>query len=260
MKKKILVLLTLMLSATAIFSKDFAFAKADLRAEKDEKVKEINYKKEEKVTEVQNKIQTKVEEKNTGISTAIKNRINQITENGEEKLIRIKEEKKEKLDELASKKDEMKAKIEEKKLQLRTDAAARHTVHMEKRFSFYSTRLSEMIGKFQAKLDTIKNSGLDTSLAQEKLNEAADMLVLATDQANTAISEFAAIEIADFESQQELSKAAQTAATTARNSYKAVHMKLVEALEIMEDLTGTEEMEETEDEGELEITEKGEIN
>lgn len=242
MKKKILILSALMLSAAIIFSKDLAFAKASPKAEKEVKVKEVKV--------VENAVQTRTAEENNGMVAAIKEKVGQLTTSKEEKLQAIEEkkvERQEKLQEAQEKKEQMKEQIQEKKLEQRSDVAAKHTINMEKRFSFYSERLDSMISKFQGKLDLMTESGLDTALAQEKLNAAADQLVIAIEQANTAITEFAAIEPADFASQQELSKAAQAAAKTARDSYKAVHMKLVEALEIMEELMGVEEEAEVEE-------------
>ncbi len=135
----------------------------------------------------------------------------------------IREERKEEKAEL---KEEFKEKIQE----FRSRVAENHANRLENRFNFYYKRLSNILTRFNKRLEILKSSGKDVASLQTKLDTASAKLESARLKGAEAVAAFRAIDPAKFSEQKAEARSARDLAMNARTLFKETHTLLKEAL------------------------------
>lgn len=120
--------------------------------------------------------------------------------------------------------------IRTERQELRSTVAENHANRLERRFTLYYTRLSNIITRFQARLDTLKTAGKDTTAAQAKLDLAKTRLEEAKAKGDAAVAAFKAIDPAKFSEQRTQAFAARDLAMEARKLFQETHTLLKDAL------------------------------
>lgn len=123
--------------------------------------------------------------------------------------------------------------IKETRQETRSTVAELHSKRLTQRFGFYTTRLSGIIRRFEARLEVLKGEGKDVSAVQDKLDEAKLKLDEATTKGQEAVAGFDAIDPARFSEQRSEAFAARDLATAARKLFQEVHALLKEALRLL---------------------------
>ncbi len=122
-----------------------------------------------------------------------------------------------KMEEQVENRQENREERQENRQEKRTIRFEDHGTRLEARFTAYYTRLNNIITKVQARIDA--STDKDTTTAQSKLTEAKNTLAEAKSLADSAISQFKAIDPAKWEEQKEAAKAARDTANKARQSF-----------------------------------------
>ncbi len=120
---------------------------------------------------------------------------------------------------------------------LRSSVAQNHANRLERRFKFYFERLTNIITRFQTRLDTLKNKGTDVSTIQVKLDAAKTQLASAKSLGEQAVADFRAIDPAKFSEQKAQAQAARDQAMQARGAFLEVHKLLKDALKLLKTIS-----------------------
>lgn len=114
--------------------------------------------------------------------------------------------------------------------ELRSNVTANHAERLENRFLQYNQRLTNIMERFQKRLDTLKQSGKDASKAQDLLNSGKSKLVEAKTKGDGAVAAFRAIDPAKYTEQKSQILAARDLANQARRLYVETHQLIKSAL------------------------------
>lgn len=125
---------------------------------------------------------------------------------------------------------EMRTERLEEREQIRSKVAENHANRLERRFGLYYKRLSNIVDRFQARLDYLKTQDKDVAALQARLDSIKVKLTAAKEAGDKAITAFKEIEPGTWEVQQPKLQAARDLANTARELYKEVHTLLKSAL------------------------------
>jgi len=115
----------------------------------------------------------------------------------------------------------------------RSNVAENHANRLEKRFAFYYSRLSNIITRFQKRLDILKAEGKDITSASTKLTAVKTMLESAKTKGVESVSVFKAIDPAKFSEQKTQALAARDLANSARKLFIDTHSLLKDALKTL---------------------------
>lgn len=125
---------------------------------------------------------------------------------------------------------------QENRQERRSDIAGKHADRLEERFANYYSRLSMIITRMLAHLETIDPTKKDTTLAKAKIAEAKLKLEEAKTLGATAVSLFRSIDPAKWSEQKTQALAARDTANQAREAFKATHALMVEAVKSLKSL------------------------
>lgn len=117
--------------------------------------------------------------------------------------------------------------------EMRDNVAARHANRLERRFNFYYTRLSNILLRFQKRLDTLKADGKDVTTIQQKLDATKAKLEEAKTKGMEAVAAFKAIDPAKFSEQKTAAFAARDLANAARKLFADTLVLLKDALKAL---------------------------
>jgi hypothetical protein len=131
------------------------------------------------------------------------------------------------------------AQIQEIRQERRNNVAENHANRLEKRFAFYHSRLSNIMTRFQARLDLLQKEGKNISISQVKLDAAKAKLADAKVKGDAAIAAFKAIGPAKFSEQKTEVFAARDLANSARKLFLETHELLKLALKELKNITRT---------------------
>lgn len=112
----------------------------------------------------------------------------------------------------------------------RSNIAENHANRLERRFTFYYTRLSNIIIRFEKRLDILKADGKDIAAVSAKLTEVKTKLESAKAKGAEAVAAFRAIDPAKFSEQKTEALAARDLANSARKLFVETHTLLKDAL------------------------------
>lgn len=114
--------------------------------------------------------------------------------------------------------------------QIRSRVAENHANRLERRFQFYYIRLTNIITRFEARLDILATAGKDTAPSAAKLAAAETKLAAAKLKGEQAVAAFRAIDPAKFAEQKQELTAARELADAARTLFQEAHRLLQDAL------------------------------
>jgi hypothetical protein len=140
--------------------------------------------------------------------------------------VQVQEIRQERIEERTEKREEVKEKIQER----RSNIAENHATRLEKGFASYFMRFSNIISRFQTRLDLLKKEGKDVASAQTKLDSAKTKLSEARSKGDASIAAFKAIDPAKVTEQKTELIAARDMATAARKLFTETHDLLKLAL------------------------------
>lgn len=129
--------------------------------------------------------------------------------------------------------EDLKTNMQEK----RSTIAESHAQRLELRFKFYFDRLSNIIGRFQVRLDLLKKDGKDVAAAQAKLDTAKTRLAEAKTKGEASIASFKAVDPTKISEQKTELLAARDLANAARKLYSDVNNLLKLALKELKNIS-----------------------
>jgi len=135
----------------------------------------------------------------------------------------------ERVEEREQKRLELRQEFEAKRTEFRSQLAARHAERISKRFDFYKTRLEGIITRFQTRLTTLNESGIDTSTVQTKLDAASAALAAAATKSSGLVAAFMALDPESGTYKDDVI-ALRAEVKVATDAFKSVHTLLKEAL------------------------------
>lgn len=103
-----------------------------------------------------------------------------------------------------------------------------HARRVQRRFDFYSQRLNTIADKLQNRLQALEAEGLDVSAAQEKLDEALQMVEVGMTQAQEATNQLNKVDLEQDLSQREM-------ALEARDQIQEARANFMQAVELMKE-------------------------
>lgn len=118
----------------------------------------------------------------------------------------------------------------EDRQEIRSNVAQNHANRLERRFEFYYKRLTNIITRFERRLDILKADGKDVSAVNTKLTAVKTKLAEAKSKGDSAVAAFKAIDPAKFSEQKTQVLAARDLATEARKLFIETHTLLKDAL------------------------------
>lgn len=118
----------------------------------------------------------------------------------------------------------------DKMQETRSTVAENHANRLERRFAFYYARLSNIIMRFEKRLDILKADGKDIATVSAKLTEVKAKLESAKAKGVEAVAAFKAIDPARFSEQKTEALAARDLANSARKLFMETHTLLKDAL------------------------------
>ncbi len=122
--------------------------------------------------------------------------------------------------------EEMKSKLQT----MRSNIAENHATRLSKRFEYYYSRLTNIMARFDKRLDVLKADGKDVTALKTKLEQVRAKLGEAKTAGDAAVAAFKAIDPAKFSEQKTQAQAARDQAISARKLYLEAHKLLKEAL------------------------------
>jgi len=140
--------------------------------------------------------------------------------------VEIQEIRQERMEDRQEKREEVKEKVQE----IRSNVAENHANRLERRFAFYYSRLSNIITRFEKRLDILKADGKDVSAISAKLTEVKTKLESAKAKGVEAVAAFKAIDPDKFSEQKSEAMAARDLANSARKLFVDTHTLLKDAL------------------------------
>jgi hypothetical protein len=149
--------------------------------------------------------------------------------------VQVQEIRQERIEERTEKREEVKEKIQER----RSNIAENHATRLEKRFASYFMRFSNIISRFQTRLDLLKKEGKDVASAQTKLDSAKTKLSEARSKGDASIAAFKAIDPAKVTEQKTELIAARDMATVARKMFAESNDLLKLALKELKNINMT---------------------
>lgn len=132
---------------------------------------------------------------------------------------------------------EKQGEIQEIRQEFRSKVAENHANRLERRFKSYYERISKIMVRFQARLDTLKTQGKDTSPTQVKLDSAKAKLELAKIKGEAAVAAFRVIDPAKFSEQRDQVFAARDLAKEARGLFVETQTLLKDALKSLKTIS-----------------------
>lgn len=127
--------------------------------------------------------------------------------------------------------------VREKVQEVRSNIAGNHASRLERRFTFYYSRLNNIITRFESRLELLAGQGKDVSVTQAKLDASKTKLEAAKAKGDEAIAAFQAIEPARFSEQKDEAFAARDLAKEARQLFKDAHTLLKDALKSLKTIS-----------------------
>jgi hypothetical protein len=118
----------------------------------------------------------------------------------------------------------------DKMQEIRSTVAENHADRLERRFAFYYDRFSNIIMRFEKRLDILKADGKDVSAVSIKLTAVKAKLAEAKAKGGEAVAAFKAIDPSKFSEQKTEALAARDLATAARKLFMETHTLLKDAL------------------------------
>jgi hypothetical protein len=125
----------------------------------------------------------------------------------------------------------------ENRQERRSNVAENHANRLERRFEFYYKRLTNIITRFQRRLDILKAEGKDISTVTTKVAAVKSKLEEAKTKGMAAVSAFKAIDPAKFSEQKTEALAARDLATEARKLFIETHALLKDALKSLKTIS-----------------------
>lgn len=127
--------------------------------------------------------------------------------------------------------------IRQERQEFRSKVAENHANRLERRFKFYFDRMTNIITRFQTRLDTLKTSGKNVAAIQVKLDSAQTKLSEAKTKGEAAVTAFRAIDPSKFSEQKTEILAARDLATAARKLFVETHTLLKDALKSLKTIS-----------------------
>lgn len=121
---------------------------------------------------------------------------------------------------------------QENRPELRNNTTTNHAERLGKRFTFYSTRLSVLRLKIEARLDAMEATGKNVAAARIKLSEAVEALAQAQVLADKAISIFESITPENLAEHRDEARTARDLALQARKQYLVAVGAMKEAVRL----------------------------
>lgn len=134
------------------------------------------------------------------------------------------------IQEIRQERKEDREETREKVQEIRSNVAENHANRLERRFAFYYSRLSNIITRFEKRLDILKADGKDITAVSAKLTEVKTKLESAKAKGIEAVAAFKAIDPAKFSEQKTEALAARDLANSARKLFVETHTLLKDAL------------------------------
>ena len=131
---------------------------------------------------------------------------------------------------IQEKKTDLKDAVATKFQEMRSDIAKNHADRLERRFAAYFNRLTNIITRFQTRLDALKAGGTDVTSIQSKLDAAKTKLAAAKTKGAEAVAAFRALDPAKWSEQKTEALAARDLANQARSLFKETLGLLKDAL------------------------------
>lgn len=125
---------------------------------------------------------------------------------------------------------ENRAERAETRQEARSQVAENHASRLERRFNHYYKRLTNILERFQKRLDYLNSQDKEVGSIQAKLDTIKAKLAGAKTAGDEAIAAFKAIEPGSWEEQKSALQTARDLANKARDLYKEVHTLLKSAL------------------------------
>ncbi len=123
--------------------------------------------------------------------------------------------------------------VREQVQEIRSNVAENHANRLERRFAFYYSRLSNIITRFEKRLDILKADGKDVTSVSTKLTEVKSKLESAKAKGVEAVNAFKAIDPAKFSEQKTQVLSARDLANEARKLFVETHTLLKDALKAL---------------------------
>lgn len=127
--------------------------------------------------------------------------------------------------------------VQEIRQEIQNRVAQVHANRLTKRFDFYYMRFSNIITRFQTRLDILKSNGKDTPSTQAKLELVKTKLADAKTAGDAAIATLESIDPTKFSEQKSTRLAAKDQANKAVKLFIEVHTLLKDALKSLKTLT-----------------------
>ncbi|MBP9670542.1 hypothetical protein KBD75_04035 [Candidatus Woesebacteria bacterium] len=127
--------------------------------------------------------------------------------------------------------------VREQVQEIRSNVAENHANRLERRFTFYYSRLLNIISRFEKRLDILKADGKDISTVSAKLTDVKSKLESAKVKGVEAVNAFKAIDPAKFSEQKAEALVARDLANEARKLFVETHTLIKDALKSLKTMS-----------------------